>query len=433
MTDYLSSISGSVNKLIELNVDNVNDGFIDPENNGNGGYNGGDDDDDDDDDVDDDLTNSVDGDDVGYNTDLDGDNGHRGSDYISEPSVTGTEFSEPFQNLTLGDLDDSTGLTMKDLGSSRRTVESLGDDSGDDINLRHLMSVWNIDKPQAEVLQIEMQQPDSPFRSPEALMTYKDYYNTNSNREAQLYWMVDRHIIAPDEMEQQLVVSRADHNPSIEGPEHDQGTMVELGKSSGYGYDKNLPRPTPRFFNMLIKEKIYEMENGDEIETLNPALKDTWNLIQMNWDRYSDAEREAFMAIATDFTHAIQEERQKRSQMQEGPHYRTSQEVRDDDDAQTAVTHKSDGSKKSKESSKSKQQPTTPISKYDAPLSVAKKREIRTKVDNQYRNLEKGNYNISDAYRNIMNYSQNPSLSELYRAKMRNINDKYYDHAHVYR
>jgi hypothetical protein len=37
MTNYLSSISGAVNKLIDFNIDNVNDGFIDPENNGNGG------------------------------------------------------------------------------------------------------------------------------------------------------------------------------------------------------------------------------------------------------------------------------------------------------------------------------------------------------------------------------------------------------------
>ena len=32
MTNYLSSISGSVNKLVDFNIDNVNDGFIDPEN-----------------------------------------------------------------------------------------------------------------------------------------------------------------------------------------------------------------------------------------------------------------------------------------------------------------------------------------------------------------------------------------------------------------
>jgi hypothetical protein len=37
MTNYLSSISGAVNKLIDFNIDNVNDGFIDPENNGFGG------------------------------------------------------------------------------------------------------------------------------------------------------------------------------------------------------------------------------------------------------------------------------------------------------------------------------------------------------------------------------------------------------------
>ena len=34
MTNYLSSISGSVNKLVDFNIDNVNDGFIDPENDG---------------------------------------------------------------------------------------------------------------------------------------------------------------------------------------------------------------------------------------------------------------------------------------------------------------------------------------------------------------------------------------------------------------
>jgi hypothetical protein len=50
MTNYLSSISGAVNKLIDFNIDNVNDGFIDPEN--NNGF-GGDDDDDGGDDGDD--------------------------------------------------------------------------------------------------------------------------------------------------------------------------------------------------------------------------------------------------------------------------------------------------------------------------------------------------------------------------------------------
>ena len=87
---------------------------------------------------------------------------------------------------------------------------------------------------------------------------------------------------------------------------------------------------------------------------------------------------------------------------------------RDDDSVQTAVTHKSETQK------------GLPKVNYDGELKAAEKKAIRTKVDNQWRKYQKQDYVISPAYENIMNFSQNQSLSDTYRQRMDMINNAYF-------
>jgi hypothetical protein len=63
---------------------------------------------------------------------------------------------------------------------------------------------------------------------------------------------------------------------------------------------------------------------------------------------------------------------------------------------------------------------------YDRELSAPEKKAIRTTVDNQWRKYQKQDYIVSAPYENIMNFSQNPSLSDTYRQRMDMINNAYF-------
>jgi hypothetical protein len=380
MTNYLSSISGAVNKLIDFNIDNVNDGFIDPENNGNGGDDTNDDDDDD------------------------------GGDYLRGPDMRSPVGTFDFEDDNAGDSGDLLDSQFEfHTPSSQRPANDLSDidyenlfgsptTSGREMSksilgVQPLMAIYHLNREQATKAEKIINEDPSPLTDINMLNTLKDYYKTNSNYQVELRWMVERGIIDENDFNRIMAQNDADNDAGIEGPQFDQGAMISPVPLS----PSRSRLITPQEFQIAVQYQIQELQVDGEND---PELPRMWTIIQQNWDRYSDAERQSFQSSYDDAVDAQSQYNHRNQQ-----YY--------DEDPQT----------------KQKGQP----SYYDRELTPTEKKPIRTAVSNQWRKYQKQNYNLSEPYRDIMNYSQNDSLSEMNRKQMKLINDAYYDHVHVYR
>ena len=379
MTDYLSSISGAVNKLIDFNIDNVNDGFIDPENNGDGG---------DDDDDDGGNDGGDDGDDDGYASPI--------GTIDFEEELDDDKFFTPaakqqVDDLSMGDFDSVAGSPTVP-GKSKSIL-----------GVPQLMAFYSLTPEQAGKAEQIINEPNTPFTDPEVLEQLKDHYRTDNNHEAELYWMVERGIIDANDMARILAKNEADRNLSMEGPEFDQGAMVQYFPPS----PTKTRLPTPQEFYTQAHYQVQELNVNGKVD---PETMRMWSIIERNWEKYSDQEREAFNNTK-EMLLAAQMQYNQRKLKNRG----------DDDDIQTAVTHQSDEKKETQ--TKQKGQPQI---NYDRVLTVPEKKQIRTTVDNQFKKFQRQDYVVSPAYENIINYSQNPSLSELYRNRMDMINNAFF-------
>jgi hypothetical protein len=372
MTNYLSSISGAVNKLIDFNIDNVNDGFIDPENNGNGGDDTNDDDDDDGGDYlrGPDMRSPVGT--LDFEDDIAGDSG----DLLDSQF----EFHTPSSQRPGNDLSDIDyeNLFGSPTTSGREMVNSI-------IGVQPLMAIYHLNREQATKAEKIINEDPNPLTDIGLLNTLKDYYKTNSNYQAELHWMVERGIIDENDFNRIMAQNDADNDAGIEGPQFDQGAMISPVPLS----PSRSRLITPQEFQNAVQYQIQELQVDGEND---PELPRMWNIIQQNWDRYSDAERQSFQRSYDDAVDAQSQYNHRNQQY-------------DEDDIQSV--HQEDDRK---EATQTKQKGQSKIN-YDQELSAADKKKIRTAVYNQWRKYQKQNYNLSVPYRDIMNYSQNDSLS----------------------
>jgi len=241
----------------------------------------------------------------------------------------------------------------------------------------------------------------NPLKDINMLNALKDYYKTNSNYQAELHWMVERGIIDENDFNRIMAKNDADNDAGIEGPQFDQGAMISPLPLS----PSRSRLITPQEFHDTVQYQIQQLQFDGEAD---PELPRMWNIIQQNWDRYSDAERQSFQRSYDDAVDA-----------QSQYNYR-NQQYNDEDNIQSA--HQQDGRKEATQT-KPKGQPKID---YDRVLTSEEKKKIRTTVDNQFRKFQRQDYVVSPAYENIMNFSQNPSLSDTYRQRMDMINNAYF-------
>ncbi len=263
------------------------------------------------------------------------------------------------------------------------------------LGVQQLMAFYSLTPEQAKKAERIIYEPNTPFTDPEVLEQLKEHYMTDSNYQAELHWMVERGIIDSDDMQRIIAKNDADRNLSMEGPEFDQGTMTQYFPPS----PTKTRLPTPQEFNNIAQYQIQELELGGDVD---PEIPKMWKIIQKNLDKYNDQERDSFERTKENLLEAQRQLNQRRDR------------DRDDDSIQTAVTHKSETQKGQSKIN------------YDQELTSEEKKKIRTTVDNQFRKFQRQDYVVSPAYENIMNFSQNPSLSDTYRQRMDMINNAYF-------
>ena len=379
MTNYLSSISGSVNKLVDFNIDNVNDGFIDPENNGFGG-------DDDDDDDDDDGAQSP----VGT-FDFANDSGDE-NDLLD----SAFEFHTPASQQQASDISDIDyhNLFGSPTTSGRQMYQSI-------LGVQPLMAIYHLNREQAAKAEKIINEGPNPFTDPSMVKTLKDYYKTNSNYMAELHWMVERGIIDENDFNRIVAKNDADIDSGIDGPQFDQGTMISPLPLS----PSRSRLITPQEFHNIVQYQIQQLQVDGEVD---PEVLHMWTIIQQNWDRYSDNERQSFIRSYDDAVDA-----QSRYNLQ-------NQQYDDEDNIQSARQQDD-----MKEATQTKQKGQPKIN-YNRVLTPVEKNKINSTVSNQFKKYQKEDYKLLPSYENIMNYSQNKSLTPLVSERMDMINNAYF-------
>ena len=422
MTNYLSSISGSVNKLVDFNIDNVNDGFIDPENDGMGG----------DDDFDDDSAGSevVDRSFVGG----DEDEAVHIQNLMNQFGVSQEDAQQMYEFLLQDDVQNEAqamesrgplnydeanvvllhqnGFITKDQ-FDEYMADVIANTSFSDRRILNNMSRFGLTREQAVEFEEERQGQNDEIERIKTDYDLDDF-------DAELMFMYERQIISYEEFEekkaahqrprlQPITVSTkasqdddwadmpsesmmspiqpstnvdltADDNPYIQGPEFDMGGVYDDPVIDSRYNSKEIDR--------IIHQQLQDLRDETGTTELNP---DFVALTNMSTSNFTKKQREELKNAKQEVERLLAENKNKIN----------------------------DGSIKEKGSQQ-------PKNNYDRQLTAAEKKQIRTKVDNQFRKFQRPDYVVSPAYENIMNYSQNPTLSETYRNRMDMINNAFY-------